>query len=516
MGVVMEIYNISKGDFLEIEWLDPNGGMPWSPEILPFPSPGDWCDSVALTTPSTPLAPSELIPGTWTVTLLWNGTPLTSLEFTITLVGGCTEIGLGSHFANVGSAGGAGTVAVTTGAGCQWSIISSPVSWIHTSPNAGTGNGTVAYSVDANPGAARTGTFVIYGQIFTINQASGLPCVTGLQPTSATYSATGGSGTIAVAAAAGCSWTAATTASWIHVTSGGTGSGNGTVGYSVDANSGAARNDNIQAGGQTFAISEAAAGPPAPAISQGGVADPWTYTQGIAPGAWVSIYGSNLANSTQNWSPQAGQLLPTTLGGVSVTIGGLPAPISYVSPTLVNVLVPRDVPVGQVPIVVTSQGTASAPYQAQSTEFLPALYSNVGPGISPPRFYVTAVDPVAGQYVGNVSADPRVSEAVQPGETIDLYALGMGPAVPFTTDTAFSGSYPLTSPVSVVLGGVAITPSFAALVGPGLYQVRIVVPASTPAGDQSILLDFGVAHSAQNVYLTIQANPAGMLRLPPA
>jgi uncharacterized protein (TIGR03437 family) len=37
-----------------------------------------------------------------------------------------------------------------------------------------------------------------------------------------------------------------------------------------------------------------------------------------------------------------------------------------------------------------------------------------------------------------------------------------------------------------------------------LYQVRIVVPQETPAGDQPILFDFGSAQSAKSVYLTIQ------------
>mgnify|MGYP003896955415 CR=1 FL=1 len=41
----------------------------------------------------------------------------------------------------------------------------------------------------------------------------------------------------------GCAWSATTTDSWIHTTS--SGSGSGTVNYSVDANAGAARNGTI-------------------------------------------------------------------------------------------------------------------------------------------------------------------------------------------------------------------------------------------------------------------------------
>ena len=65
-------------------------------------------------------------------------------------------------------------------------------------------------------------------------------CGATLNPTGATYTAAGGSGTFDVTTGAGCNWTAVSNDSWIQVTSGGSGTGNGTVGYSVDANSGAA------------------------------------------------------------------------------------------------------------------------------------------------------------------------------------------------------------------------------------------------------------------------------------
>lgn len=231
--------------------------------------------------------------------------------------------------------------------------------------------------------------------------------------------------------------------------------------------------------------------------------EPWTYTQGVSPGAWISIYGTSLANTVQSWSAEPSQPLPTTLGGVTVSVNGLPAPVAYVSPTIVNVLVPAGVPQGQTTVVVNNQGIASGPYQIQSTQFLPAIYSNASTATSPPRYYVTAVDPITGQLVGNAALDPRVAHAARPGDTLDLYAIGLGPATPFTTDTAFSAAYPLTSMFNVVLGGAPISPVFAALVGPGLYQVRFTVPASMPAGDQSILLDFGSSRSSLSVYLTI-------------
>lgn len=407
-----------------------------------------------------------------------------------------------------GANGGTATVQVTAASGCPWTVTTSS-HWIHLSTAAGSfyggvGDGSFSYSVDPNTDVARTGSIQVGPQTLSVNQAGSAQCVITLPVGSTSVGGGSGSGTFALMDGTGCSWAATASVAWIHITSGAAGSGNGTVAFSVDANPGAARSGSIQVGTQAFTINQTVAGPPLPTISTNGVADPWTYTQGIAPGAWISIYGTNLANTTQTWSPQSGQPLPTSLAGVTVTIEGTLAPLAYVSPTLINALAPAGVGIGQVSIVVTNQANAGTPFQIRSTPFLPTIYSNADPVTSPARFDVTAVDPVTGEYLGNAAADARVTRAAQPGETIDLYALGLGPATPFTTDTAFSGSYPVSSTFSVVLGGVNITPGFAALVGPGLYQVRITVPATMSAGNQPIVLDFGSAQSAPNVSLNIQ------------
>src|SRR5688500_13465391 len=63
-------------------------------------------------------------------------------------------------------------------------------------------------------------------------------CVAALSPTSASVALGGSRGSVAVTAAIGCAWTASTTATWLTVTSGDLGSGNGTVEYTAAANSG--------------------------------------------------------------------------------------------------------------------------------------------------------------------------------------------------------------------------------------------------------------------------------------
>jgi formylglycine-generating enzyme required for sulfatase activity len=79
-----------------------------------------------------------------------------------------------------------------------------------------------------------------------------------LSPESRSFDASGGTGSIGVTAAAGSSWTAASNAGWISVTFGASGSGNGTVGYSVAANTGtSSRTGTLTVAGRTFKVEQA-------------------------------------------------------------------------------------------------------------------------------------------------------------------------------------------------------------------------------------------------------------------
>ena len=70
-------------------------------------------------------------------------------------------------------------------------------------------------------------------------------------------------------------------------------------------------------------------------------------------------------------------MLPTKLDGVSVTIGGTPAYVSYVSPGQINVVAP-DVSPGPVAVVVTSSSGTSSPFTVTAGQYSPAVF--VWPG----------------------------------------------------------------------------------------------------------------------------------------
>ncbi len=157
---------------------------------------------------------------------------------------------------SIGANGGMGdTVAVSTMAGCAWTAKSN-VAWITLISGAnGSGAGTVTFSVAANTASTRNGTLTIAGQTFTVNQAAG--CTYSINPTSQSIGNDGGAGKpVAVSAAAGCSWTATSGDSWITVTTGATGSGNGTVRFNVAANNGKKRTGTLTIAGRTFTVDQ--------------------------------------------------------------------------------------------------------------------------------------------------------------------------------------------------------------------------------------------------------------------
>lgn len=157
---------------------------------------------------------------------------------------------------NVTHAAGTNSVNVTTTSSCSWTA-STSTSWITVTNTSGTGNGTVNYSFEANPGStSRTGTITIGGQTLTVTQEA-TPCTYTLSAASHSFPASGGSASVTVTAPVGCTWTVSSNQSWLTSTTT-SGSGNGTVPFSATANAGVqTRGATLTVGGQAVAVSQA-------------------------------------------------------------------------------------------------------------------------------------------------------------------------------------------------------------------------------------------------------------------
>lgn len=159
------------------------------------------------------------------------------------------------------SAGGESTVTVTASASsCAWTANSNAPWATIVGTAAGTGSGTLNYRVAENTStAARAAALTVGNQTHAITQQgrSGTACTYAIAPSSAAIDDSGGSGSFAVTAPEGCTWTARSGATWVQVTGGAEGTGNGTVSYRVmENNESASRSTTIAVADQTFRITQ--------------------------------------------------------------------------------------------------------------------------------------------------------------------------------------------------------------------------------------------------------------------
>jgi hypothetical protein len=158
-------------------------------------------------------------------------------------------------------AGGASSVNFSTN--CAWRSWSNAPWIVLDSSSNGVGNVSVSFTVQPNASAtSRIGTLIVGTQTVTVTQAgAGGPCTFTLNPTSANHGAGAISASVSVIATnADCGWSAVSTAPWITVTSGSSGTGIGTVGYSLVSNDGpASRSGTIAIAGLTFNVTQAGA-----------------------------------------------------------------------------------------------------------------------------------------------------------------------------------------------------------------------------------------------------------------
>jgi len=166
---------------------------------------------------------------------------------------------LSSSSFSSGIAATSGSVSVTYGAGCSWSVTGAPA-WITISAGAtGTGNGTVSFNIAANTGVARSATLTIAGKSFTVNQAANNTACDPSGATLSSYSAsipTTGSTVALNVTYPGCSWSVTGAPSWVTVTSGATGVGNGSVQLSIASNTGSGRSATLTIANKSYVISQ--------------------------------------------------------------------------------------------------------------------------------------------------------------------------------------------------------------------------------------------------------------------
>lgn len=252
---------------------------------------------------------------------------------TVTQASGCA-VTLASASGNVAAGAGSSSAPLQrSDAACGWSwTASTSTSWISLPSGSGT-TATVPFNVTANTGPVRVGTITVNGQTFTVTQASG--CAATFAPTSASLGNASGASSVTVTMSnAACTWTATTSTPWITGVTGGA-TGNGTVSFNYQANTGPARSGAITINGQSYGVTQAdgcttmlssasrSVGAPAGSdtitVTMSSAACTWTasHTGGVP---WITSFtagGTGTGTFTYAYQANVGPMRSTTF-----TIGG--------------------------------------------------------------------------------------------------------------------------------------------------------------------------------------------------
>ncbi len=366
---------------------------------------------------ATTSAVANATSGLYDVTASVGGV-VTSASFSLT--NDACIFSLGSPSTSAVASASSSSVALTASdPSCAWTA-SPNDAWISGVTASGTGSGLVAFSVGANTDAARAGTITIAGQTFTIDQDGGCSAMLGSAGT--TEPAAGAPDGFSIALSGmGCAWTASSNDAWItSVTPSGTGSG--TVAFTVTANAGAPRIGSITAGGATFTITQAGGcafllGSTGTLVPGGGLSSsvalvasdpscPWT-AQGSDP--WIDVTtpsgtGTGLVAYTVAASTGPARIGSITAGGRTFTITQSSGCSAMLDTT--NVSAPAT---GANATIHVTMSDSSCTWTASSTTSWLDVLSTSGTG--------SADVPI---YTAPSNGPPRSTQATIAGQTVTV------------------------------------------------------------------------------------------------
>ena len=209
----------------------------------------------------------------------------------------------------------------------------------------------------------------------------------------------------------------------------------------------------------------------------------------MAPDTIASVFGVNLASGTL--VAQAGQSLPTQLGGTSVEVNGVAAELFFVSPGQINYMIPASTTAGTKSVVVKNAVGEVARGQIEVSLLSPAFFTASQNGNGVPAGYVTRVaagtlqqtnEPLADVSGGTIT--PRAIE--RRGD--ELYLILFGTGIRYAPNTNTGNDVPLAGggklinvaeSVEITIGGKLARIDFAGSQSQyyGLDQVNVLIPA---------------------------------------
>ncbi len=209
----------------------------------------------------------------------------------------------------------------------------------------------------------------------------------------------------------------------------------------------------------------------------------------LAPGSIVSLFGTFGVNT----AAASSGALPTTLGSVQVSIGGILAPLYYVSAAQINAQVPFEVAPGQAAVLVDAGGAVVASGTAAIQATAPGLFT------------------LGSNQAAVVNQDGGANGPNRPapvGSVVAAYLTGLGPVKPALATGAAAPLDPLdvVNGASAQVGSQSAAVQFAGLSpgSVGLYQVNLTIP-QLAAGQYSLTIGVnGVTSNAATIWVAAQ------------
>jgi len=268
-----------------------------------------------------------------------------------------------------------------------------------------------------------------------------------------------------------------------------------------NAANGNGRNDGDKIYTANYTVTTGSARPTITATN--GVTNGASFSPGIVSGSWTTIFGTNLATETRDWTGaiDAAGNFPTTLGGVSVTIDGKAASIYFISPTQINVQAPDLAgTTGPVQVIVRNAAGDSTPVSATAAKEIPGLFLFT----QAPKKHPAAVR-ADGVFIGPAALFQGVTTVpAKPGDVVLFFGTGFGPTnPPVAPGKIFNGAAPLVDNIVMRCGGMTITPAFAGLSSSGLYQFNVTIP-NLPNGEHNVEMQINSTSIQTGVVLTVQ------------
>jgi uncharacterized protein (TIGR03437 family) len=210
----------------------------------------------------------------------------------------------------------------------------------------------------------------------------------------------------------------------------------------------------------------------------------------VAPGEIVTLIGEELAPAVQAAGPGT---LPRTMQGVSVALGGVAAPLFYVSPAQINFQALFEFPVGSAPLVVQRGTQVSA---VRTVHVIPAV----------PGLFASGVAGTSAVVHANDFSLVTEQNPAHPGEYLAAFCTGLGvTAPPSVSGEPATAAAPTVGYVVVAVNAGNETPVSYAGTAPGwvgLYQINFRLSTSETPGTKQVSFElYGIPTNEATIWV---------------